>query len=77
MTSPVCIYSFILTCLAADIEDEPPVTAAEAAVFDQQFGDRWRTLLSVDDLVGAVVAALAAENLLDSTFVFYSSDVRS
>jgi arylsulfatase A-like enzyme len=59
---------------AGYIEAEPPVTRAEAKAFDQEFGDRWRTLMSVDDLVGAVVAALEAERLIDSTYIFYSSD---
>jgi len=37
-------------------------------------GDRWRTLLSVDDLVGAVVATLEREKLLEQTYIFYSSE---
>ena len=28
-------------------------------------GDRWRTLMSVDDIVGAVVATLEKEKLID------------
>ena len=30
---------------------------ADEVRLDKQFNDRWRTLLSVDDLVGAVVGA--------------------
>ena len=29
----------------------PPVTVKEAAKFDEDFRDRWRSLMSVDDLV--------------------------
>lgn len=29
----------------------PPVTVQEAAKFDEDFRDRWRSLMSVDDLV--------------------------
>ena len=32
---------------ASYIEAEPPVTAAEAVTFDNEFRDRWRTLMSV------------------------------
>jgi N-acetylglucosamine-6-sulfatase len=56
------------------IQDQKPVSAKESAAFDHQFADRWRTLLSVDDLVEAVVEVLAKTNLLDKTFIFYSSD---
>ncbi len=36
--------------------------------------NRWRTLLSVDDLVEGVVGALQEANVLDHTYVLYSSD---
>jgi len=35
---------------------------------------RWRTLLSVDDLVESVVKALDNNKLLDSTYVIFMSD---
>ena len=56
------------------IKDQPPIFAAEAAKMSKQFVDRWRTLVSVDDLVLAVVNVLAETKLLDNTFIFYSSD---
>jgi len=43
-------------------------------VFDKQYADRWRTLLSVDDLVEAVVNTLTKLDILDKTFIFYTSD---
>ena len=59
---------------AGYIEEAPPITESEAAVFDTEFRDRWLTLMSVDDLVAGVVATLTAERLLDNTFIFFSSD---
>ena len=37
-------------------------------------GCRWRTLLSVDDLVERLVLALEASKDLDNTYVFFTSD---
>ena len=38
------------------------------------FKNRWRTLMSVDDVVAAVIAEVDALGLSDSTYFFYSSD---
>lgn len=35
---------------------------------------RWRTLLSVDDLVEQVISTLDTEKLLENTYVIFSSD---
>ena len=51
-----------------------PFSASEESTFDATFTDRWRTLLSVDDLVEAVVKALDAAGVLNETFIFYTSD---
>jgi arylsulfatase A-like enzyme len=56
------------------VADLPPITAKEAAKFDLDFRDRWRSLMSVDDLVEGAVNALAATGLLNTTYVVYSSD---
>ena len=56
------------------IQDLPVVSGAEGASFDKQYADRWRTLLSVDDLVEAVVGTLATLGILDKTYIFYTSD---
>ena len=60
---------------------EPPLSsiAAESDLsdehrLDRQFNDRWRTLLSVDDLVSAVVETLETTGLSSNTYVFYSSE---
>jgi len=51
-----------------------PISAKEERGFDESNLKRWRTLLSVDDLVEAVVATLSKTGLLNSTYLFYSSD---
>ena len=49
------------------IAEEPPLSVADEVRLDKQFNDRWRTLLSVDDLVGAVVGALESTGLAKNT----------
>ena len=49
------------------IAEEPPLSVADEVRLDKQFNDRWRTLLSVDDLVGAVVGALESTVTLPFT----------
>lgn len=56
------------------LQNQRPLSVSEAASYDKVFADRWRTLLSVDDLVEAVVHELADANLLSKTFIFYTSD---
>jgi N-acetylglucosamine-6-sulfatase len=41
---------------------------------DKHMSNRWKTLLSVDDVVDAVFKTLAATNTLNNTYVFYTSD---
>lgn len=56
------------------IRQNPPLTAQAKCWQDQHFRDRWASLLSVDDIIEAVVAKLEEHGLLNSTFIFYSSD---
>ena len=42
------------------VADLPPISPSTANKQDQAFRNRWRTLLSVDDLVAGVVEALAS-----------------
>jgi N-acetylglucosamine-6-sulfatase len=51
------------------VENNPPITAKEAKTFDSQNTDRWRTLLSVDDLVESIVKTLEELSLLDHTYI--------
>jgi len=41
---------------------------------DGAFRNRWRTLLSVDDLVEALVHQLIQMQIIDETYIFFSSD---
>jgi N-acetylglucosamine-6-sulfatase len=38
------------------------------------FKNRWRTLMSVDDVIADVIAEVDALGLSDSTYFFYTSD---
>jgi len=54
------------------IRQNPPLTAAVNCWENQMFKDRWRTLLSVDDLIGAVIARLEQAGVMDKTYFIYS-----
>jgi N-acetylglucosamine-6-sulfatase len=41
---------------------------------DELFRDRWRTLLSVDDAVAGVIKALTELDVLENTYLFFTSD---
>jgi len=41
---------------------------------DNAFRNRWRTLLSVDDMIQKVIVALKRKGLLNNTYVFYTAD---
>ena len=56
------------------VQNEPIIGPAEDKGFSATYANRWRTLLSVDDLVEAVVAEVDALGLTDKTFLFFSSD---
>ena len=56
------------------VAQQGPLTGGEAAEIDALFRNRWRTLLSVDDLVEGIVGRLEDLGVLNETFVFYTSD---
>ena len=56
------------------LAQEPPMDAACIDCLDQQFRDRWQSLISVDELVEAVVLTLEKRKVLDSTYILYTSD---
>jgi len=56
------------------IRQNPPLNELAKCWEDQHFRDRWASLLSVDDIVDAVVRQLDKHGILNSTYVFYSSD---
>ena len=57
-----------------NIATEPMITAEASAVISGVFKNRWRTLMSVDDLIGDVIAACEELGVADNTYIFYSSD---
>jgi N-acetylglucosamine-6-sulfatase len=56
------------------VAQNPPITDEMATWIDAHFRDRWRSIVGVDDMVGLVIAELERLQILDNTFVFYSSD---
>ncbi|XP_019753111.1 N-acetylglucosamine-6-sulfatase [Hippocampus comes] len=51
-----------------------PMSNSSVGFLDDAFKKRWRTLLSVDDLVEKIVSSLEARGELDNTYVFFTSD---
>ncbi|XP_063167168.1 N-acetylglucosamine-6-sulfatase-like [Candoia aspera] len=51
-----------------------PMSNSSVEFLDNVYRARWQTLLSVDDMVEKVLGQLKSLNLLDSTYVFYTSD---
>jgi N-acetylglucosamine-6-sulfatase len=58
---------------AQHVRQNPAFTEAVHCWENQHFRDRWRTLLSVDDLVGMVVDTFTKAGKIDDTYIFYSS----
>lgn len=56
------------------IAQQQPITQSQGAEIDNLFRDRWRTLLSIDDAVAGVHAAVADLGLLDKTYFLITSD---
>jgi N-acetylglucosamine-6-sulfatase len=50
------------------------MTTEEAAVVTGVYKNRWRTLMSVDDVIADVVATVEKLGLMDNTYFFYTSD---
>uniref|UniRef100_A0A8D0G8E3 N-acetylglucosamine-6-sulfatase n=1 Tax=Sphenodon punctatus TaxID=8508 RepID=A0A8D0G8E3_SPHPU len=51
-----------------------PMSNTSINFLDKAYRQRWQTLLSVDDMVERVLGKLESMKLLDSTYVFYTSD---
>ena len=56
------------------IRQNPPFTELAKCWEDQHFRDRWSSLLSVDDIVEALMAKLEEHSLVDSTYILFTSD---
>jgi len=57
-----------------NIASQGLLTEEIASCIDQVFMDRWRCLMSVDDLIEEVFKAVEEAGVMDSTYFFYSSD---
>uniref|UniRef100_A0A670IUX3 N-acetylglucosamine-6-sulfatase n=1 Tax=Podarcis muralis TaxID=64176 RepID=A0A670IUX3_PODMU len=51
-----------------------PMSNTSIEFLDNVYRERWQTLLSVDDMVEKIFEKLKTLHLLDSTYVFYTSD---
>lgn len=56
------------------VRQNPPLSDLAKCWEDQHFRDRWASLLSVDDIVDALMTKLEAQGLLETTFLIYASD---
>lgn len=56
------------------IAQQGPITTSQAVDIDNLFRDRWRTLLSVDDAIAAMVQTITDLGLLDNTYFLSTSD---
>ena len=56
------------------VAQQPPLSTTQEAEIDGLFRNRWRTLLSHDDLIAAVVGLVEELQMLDRTFFFSTSD---
>jgi len=57
-----------------NIATEDLITPQAAKVITGVFKNRWRTLMSVDDVIADVIGAVEDLGLADNTYFFYSSD---
>ncbi|CAH1783660.1 unnamed protein product, partial [Owenia fusiformis] len=51
-----------------------PLSKTSLEYIDGAYRNRWRTLLSVDDIVENVINVLKERKLLENTYIFFSSD---
>ncbi len=56
------------------IRSQPPLSTKIAGEVDELFRNRWRTLLSVDDITRAAVDLLKKHNAMDNTYIVATSD---
>jgi N-acetylglucosamine-6-sulfatase len=56
------------------MKTQPTITADAAAVITGAFKNRWRTLMSVDDVIFDVITTCEDLGVADNTYFFYSSD---
>jgi arylsulfatase A-like enzyme len=65
----------------ADVSDKPqwlqaiaPLTTTQIKTQDKNYVNSVKTLQAVDEMIGALVARLSAHDLLDNTYILFTSD---
>ncbi len=56
------------------VRDNPPLGHKEVEPMQELYGDRLRSMLAVDEMVGDLVKALKQSGELENTFIFFTSD---
>jgi N-acetylglucosamine-6-sulfatase len=56
------------------VRSQGPLTADQEAEVDELFENRWRTLLSVDDIARTLVSVLEEYKQMNNTFIVHTSD---
>lgn len=56
------------------VSQQPPLSSSQITEIDGLFRDRWRTLLSHDDLIAAVIRLVDELGMIERTFFFSTSD---
>jgi len=56
------------------VADLPGLTEAEGTRYNVIWEDRWRTMMSVDDLVNGIFKVLEDSGILNNTYVLFTSD---
>jgi N-acetylglucosamine-6-sulfatase len=59
---------------AQHVRQNPPLDKEAKCWENQHFRDRWSSLLSVDDIISDVVHYLEKRQVMDKTYIIYSSD---
>ena len=60
--------------LVGNIATEDMMSPQEAVVVTGIFKNRWRALMSVDDVIAGVIGVCEELGVADNTYFFYSSD---
>merc|ERR1712130_686259 len=56
------------------VAQQPALSESDVKILDEIYVNRWRTLLSVDDIVKDVYNLLDSAGALDNTYIFITSD---
>ena len=56
------------------VAQNPPFTGEAAHFIDVHFRDRWRSIVGVDDMIAEMVSFLENLKLMETTYIFFSSD---